>query len=56
MDKKRFVCANCGYVFDVNDMEVDIKCPKCGSNACDDYKLIVKKWLESPPIYYLRIK
>jgi len=42
MDKKR--------------MEVDIKCIKCGSNACDDHELIVKKWLKSPQIYYLRIK
>ena len=55
MDKKRFVCANCGYTFDkdISLGTINIFCPKCGSNACDEHKLIVKKWLESPRIYYL---
>ena len=33
----RFVCANCGFVFDIenNYCGGNITCPECGSNACD---------------------
>ena len=46
MNKKRFVCANCGYVFDkdISLGELNISCPKYGSNACDSYTPIKKEW------------
>ena len=46
--KIRKKCANCTYIFDVEkDTKKEIKCPKCGSNAIDDYdiNLIRKQYL-----------
>ena len=44
--KVRKKCANCGYIFDamvedsipIKGTKKELKCPKCGSNAIDDYK------------------
>ena len=38
-NKKRLTCANCGYLWDVFGDESQI-CPKCGSNACDEFNKI----------------
>ena len=32
-------CANCGFIFDVTVTSKKLKCPKCRSNAVDDYNI-----------------
>ncbi len=56
MKKKiRKKCANCGYIFDVEEgTKKELKCAKCGSNAIDDYKDVpcnpFKPWKPTPNI------
>ena len=42
-------CANCGFIFDIDIYEKGIKCPKCDSNALDDYIETPNPWKDIKP-------
>lgn len=46
MNKKRYICANCDFVFDEEiGFEIyPITCPNCGSNACDEKYIYYKEF------------
>jgi len=53
--KIRKKCANCGYIFDVEEgTKKELKCAKCESNAIDDYEVGLykpsKPWKPTPNI------